>query len=93
MAKYRKKSIEVEAFQYDGDFKGSDGRFYVPEWAESALEDGTLYYSSVEPWELFVMTGEGVTHVAVGDYLILDEGGEIYPCEPGIFDETYELIN
>lgn len=25
MAKYRKKPVEIEAFQYDGDLKGNDG--------------------------------------------------------------------
>lgn len=32
MAKYRKKSVVIEAFQYDGDLMGSDGKYYVPEW-------------------------------------------------------------
>lgn len=29
MAKYIKKPVEIEAFQYDGDLKGSDGNYYV----------------------------------------------------------------
>ena len=52
--KYRKKPVEIEAFQYDGDLKGSDGKYYVPEWAVSAFENGELiyifinwYYSSI----------------------------------------------
>ena len=44
MAKYRKKPVVVEAFQYDGDFRDGDGKYYVPEWAEKALKDGTMYY-------------------------------------------------
>lgn len=28
--KYRKKPIIIEAFQYDGDLKGSDGKYIKP---------------------------------------------------------------
>ena len=38
MAKYRRKSKEIEAFQYDGDFMNSNGEYYVPEWAVEALK-------------------------------------------------------
>ena len=41
MAKYKKKPVEIEAFQYDGDLKGTDGKWYVPEWAVKAFEDCT----------------------------------------------------
>lgn len=47
--KYRKKPVEIEAFQYDGDLKGSDGKYYVPEWAVSAFENGELIYMSLSP--------------------------------------------
>lgn len=91
MAKYRKKPVVVEAFQYDGDFKGSNGYFYVPRWAEDALNNGTLYYDENEPWELFVKTLEGAMHVSVNDYLILGINKEIYPCKPDIFEKTYDM--
>lgn len=74
MAKYRKKPVEIEAFQYDGDLKGKDGKWYVPEWAIKAFEDGVMYYDSLEcdlpPVELFIKTLEGVHHASVGDYII-----------------------
>lgn len=28
--KYKKKPVAIEAFQFDGDLKGSDGKYYVP---------------------------------------------------------------
>lgn len=28
--KLRKKPVEIEVFQYDGDLKGGDGNYYVP---------------------------------------------------------------
>lgn len=33
MAKYRKKPMVIEVFQYDGDLKDCDGNWYVPNWA------------------------------------------------------------
>lgn len=27
--KYKKKPVAIEAFQFDGDLKGSDGKYYV----------------------------------------------------------------
>ena len=96
MAKYRKKPVEIEAFQYDGDLINSQGEYYVPDWAELAHKQGILIYSSLDkyspPSELFIKTLEGVMHAAVGDYIIRGVQGEFYPCKPDIFAQTYELV-
>lgn len=95
MAKYIKKPVEIEAFQYDGDLKESDGNYYVPQWAVEAFENGTMYYDSLngrEPCELFIRTLEGNHHVSVGDYIIKGVKGELYPCKPDIFEETYKEV-
>ena len=93
--KYRKKPVVIEAFQYDGDLKGKDGNYYVPDWAVKAFEDGVLHYPLPadllhSPCELYVMTLEGDMHVSIGDYVIRGVNGEIYPCKPDIFEKTYE---
>lgn len=96
MAKYVKKPVEIEAFQYDGDLKGSDGKYYIPKWAAQAFENGTMYYDSLNGREeqcgLFIRTLEGNHHVSVNDYVIKGVKGELYPCKPDIFEETYEII-
>ena len=96
MAKYRKKPVEIEAFQYDGDLKGSDGNYYVPDWAVKAFEEGTIYFKSLKfdepPTELFIDTLEGTHHASVGDYIIRGVNGELYPCKPDIFEKTYESV-
>ena len=38
-----------------------------------------------------IRTLEGVHEASVGDYIIRCIAGEIYPCKPDIFRETYEL--
>ena len=94
--KYRKRPAEIEAFQYDGDLKSSNGEWYVPEWAVAAFEDGVMYYDSWDgreaPCELFINTLEGRHHVSVGDYVIQGVKGELYPCKPDIFEATYEVV-
>lgn len=96
MAKYIMKSVEIEAFQYDGDLKGSDGDYYVPQWAVEAFENGTMYYDSLngreEPCELFIRTLEGNQHVSINDYIIKGVKGELYPCKSDIFEETYKEV-
>lgn len=93
--KYRKKPAVIEAFQYDGDLKGSNGKYYVPQWAVEALENGTMFYDSLNenepPCELFIRTLEGVHHVSVNDFIIQGVQGELYPCKPDIFEQTYEV--
>lgn len=90
--KYRKKPVVIDAWQYDGDLKNSDGEFYCPPWVEKAFNEGTLYYGVLgeSPSELFVKTLEGDHHASVGDYIIQGVAGELYPCKPDIFARTYE---
>lgn len=95
--KYRKKPAVIEAFQYDGDLKGGDGNYYIPEWAVKAFENGTMRYKGGisplhPPCELYIETLEGVMHANVGDYIIQGVNGEIYPCKADIFEKTYERV-
>lgn len=96
MAKYRKKPVVIEAFQYDGDLKDCDGNWYVPNWAVEAYEKGIMHYASescdAPPCDLFIETLEGIHHVSVWDYVIKGVNGELYPCKPDIFEKTYENI-
>lgn len=90
--KYKNKPVVIEAFKYDGDLKGADGKWYVPDWAVMAFESGEIYYGIEEPWELYIKTLEGIHHVSVGDYIIKCVQGEFYPCKPDIFEQTYEVV-
>ena len=97
MSKYRKKPVVIEAFKYDGDLKGADGKYYVPDWAVQAFEKGVLFYELQLspphlPYELYIKTLEGNIHTSVGDYIIRGVNGELYPCKPDIFEKTYEEV-
>ena len=95
--KYKKKPVVIEAFKYDGDLRGSDGKYYVPDWAVDAYEKGIMHYGALKPddppCELLIDTLEGIHHVSVGDYVIKGIAGELYPCKPDIFEESYELYD
>lgn len=42
--------------------------------------------------EMIIRTLEGDMKALVGDYIITGVHGELYPCKPDIFEETYELV-
>jgi uncharacterized protein (UPF0303 family) len=42
--------------------------------------------------ELFIETLEGTMRANPGDWIIKGVKGEMYPCKPDIFEQTYELV-
>lgn len=84
--KYRKKPVVIEAFRM-----GIDNR---PDWFQDKVsEDKIVTYEN--PFESFktycvISTFEGMMRGDYGDYIIKGIKGEIYPCKPDIFEETYE---
>lgn len=88
--KATKKNVTIEFFIYDGDLKSSDGKFYVPEWAQKAYEDGTIFFK--DQGEMYIKTLEGDHHASVGDIIIRGVNGELYPCKPEIFEKTYNIL-
>lgn len=89
--KATKKPVTIECFKYDGDLKNSEGKFYVPEWAAKASEDGTIYFK--DQGEMYIKTLEGDHHATVGDYIIRGVNGELYPCKPDVFEKTYTICS
>lgn len=102
MAKYRKKPVVVEAFQWTGESEE------FPDWFIDQLKDGTakiqkefvevvgdgtheLDKIEVKRW-VEIQTLEGIMKADIGDYIIKGVKGEIYPCKPDIFEETYEKV-
>ncbi len=82
---YRKKPIEIEAFQWTGD----EYQLEDPVWIVDLIEEGkvTINYPN-----MFIETLEGTMKADAGDYIIRGIKGEVYPCKPDIFEATYEKI-
>lgn len=92
-----KKDVTAEAFRYDGDLKGADGKYYVPDWAAEAFEKGTLFYGSREtgepPTELFLRgMQEKPLWVPAGYYIVRDGYGAIGRHSPTLFHDIYEEL-
>lgn len=85
MAKFRKKPVVIEAIRWVGhnweeleEFANQDSnRDKIV-----ANQDGTLT----------IETLEGNMTAIKGDWIIKGIKGEIYPCKPDIFKETYEEV-
>lgn len=83
MAKYRKKPVVVEAYELYGEE-------HIPDWLEEALMNGTAFQTEFDG--MIIKTLEGDHYARKGDFIIRGVHGELYPCKPDIFRETYEYV-
>lgn len=84
---YRKKPVEVEAMQLNGE------TLRIVKWMAA---NGSNYRTKTHPTDstqdvIFVPTLEGEMRADPGDWIIRGVEGEFYPCKPHIFEATYEL--
>ncbi len=89
--KYRKKSVVIEAIQFDGTLVSV---------TEMHKIFGPLFWNQCEPIPddesangfeyLRIKTLEGLLIVSLWDWVIKGVKGEFYPCKPDIFELTYE---
>ncbi|MHC5253209.1 hypothetical protein ACYRFS_02320 [Listeria kieliensis] len=97
--KYRKKPVEIEAFRLGEEY---------PDWFADAVTSNKVitkfekenkpieHYSPFDDMSNYIVayihTLEGVMKAENGDYIIKGVKGEIYPCKPDIFKQTYEVV-
>lgn len=85
MSKYHKKTVTVEAFQWNVDI--------TPQWAANAFFDGILTEANTGiNIELHIETLKGEMIAKPENFIIKGVHGEIYSCKPDIFAETYEEV-
>lgn len=88
--KYRKKPIEVEAFQWNGNMNE------LLKWANSTQLLSTYSFKQKTGFfgynVLEIKTNKGKMTAALGDIIIKGIRGEFYPVKPDIFRDTYERI-
>lgn len=83
MAKFRKKPVEIEAWQ-----NGSDEK--QPLWFIQAAVSGTVVANADRT--LTIKTLEGDHLAQPDDWIICGVKGELYPCKPDIFAATYDRV-
>lgn len=84
MAKYRKKPVVINAVQWTG--------FNLDEILKFAYKTRRIRFAD-NLQDLHIETLEGVMTANEGDWIIKGVAGEIYPCKPDIFEQTYESVD
>jgi len=77
MPKFRKKPVVIEARKYVVDHEES-----ISEWCKGQMD----------PRGCMIKTLEGVMLARYNDWIIKGVKGEFYPCDPDIFEATYEAV-
>ena len=91
MGRYRKKLVAIDAFKWDG----STDKSTYPDWMCKAIEHGDAWVgirSGEQHFTIWIRTLEGEHRAAPGDWIVQGAKGELYPCKPHIFAETYEEV-
>lgn len=92
--KYKKKPVIIEAFQLkDWDTFNNTHEWYatLPKWMLDALDHKVAFFKGQEK-AIYINTLEGVHRADIDDYIIQGVKGELYPCKPDIFEQTYDIV-
>ena len=102
MKKYKKRPIEIEAFQLTREFfEDFFNRFpsnvtaFSKAYGTSIITFFKESYPSgaaYEPYYAMIPTLEGRMRADMNDWIIKGVQGEYYPCKPDIFEQTYDLV-
>lgn len=79
---YRKKPVVIQAWQ----LTHKNIRTHIPEF----IEQLTIEQTAGGELSAKISTLEGVMTASQGDWIIRGIHGELYPCKPDIFEQTYE---
>lgn len=78
---YHIKDSYIEAFQFDGDLMNAKGKWYVPDWAVNAYQNGVLRF---EGENMYIE--DSLVHV--NDYVIYTQGN-LYILPQDVFEAIY----
>lgn len=93
MAKFRKKPVVIDAIVWEGDDSECLQRFCGLNWARADARDHA--WSNRDDGEQVIVWNaldNQWLEVPVGFYIIRGIEGELYPCDPSVFEKTYELV-
>lgn len=91
---YKKKPVVIEAIQVRFPDGNKDNIIHDeprPSWLDDAIFDCVVFFDfCCNEWKIATLEGDHI--VSDRDYIIKGVKGELYPCKPDIFEETYEVI-
>ena len=87
---FRKKLIEIEAYKcIDILHTATHDWENLPSCIRKAYEQGEVLF---EFEQIYIKTLEGNMIALKDDWIIKGVFGELYPCKPDVFQETYEVV-
>lgn len=88
--RFRKRPVEVEAAHVDEVLRAAAADWgALPQWLRLAYESGAVRFL---PDAVVIRTLEGEMRADHGWWIIRGVKGELYPCRPDIFADTYERV-
>ena len=92
MAKYRKKPVVIEAMRVcELNHLAANDFWKLPTWMIAAYDRGEVLFLN-HPIRIDIKTLEGTMTGNVDDLIICGVKGELSPCKPDVFAQTYELV-
>lgn len=91
--KYIRKPEQIEAFVF-----ATDAEILAPDWFSAAVNqeqifiDRNLVDGAVHVYGCSIKSNTGWLRAKLGDYIIKDSRGKIYPCKKSEFCTQYEKI-
>ena len=96
--KFRKKPVEVEAIQWNGNTNRAEIVAFVGKELNTELESETAYLAGISPpiFSLLIETKEGVMKAFKGDWIVKEPfptgDRDFYPVKNEIFVNTYDVM-
>lgn len=96
MIKKFRKTLDIEAVQWNGNSNKQEVDLFVGKTLNTELESETAYLvgKGAPIFSLLIETKEGVMKAFKGDWIIKELTGDrdFYPCKNDIFINTYDVI-
>jgi len=92
MMRYRKRPVEVDAVPAREIMAAAAGGDWgaLPDWIREAYESGRIV-CTVDA--VLIGTLEGEMRGEPADLIVRGIRGELYPCKPDIFADSYERVS
>ncbi len=88
--KFRKKPVIIEAVQFLPNNTAVEAIITLAAEGTRRVE---VERTADGHYRMYIHTLEGRMEASVGDWIIRGVSGELYPCKPDIFIQTYELAD
>jgi len=87
--KFRKKPVVIEAVQFLPNNTATEA---IMALASEGTRQVDIERTADGHYRMYIHTLEGKMEASIGDWIIRGVSGELYPCKPDIFLQTYEVV-